>query len=375
MKILHILGARPQFVKYAAVEAAITRRSSQDGLINKLIHTGQHYDYCLSKIFFDELRIKEPEYHLDVGSGKHGQQTALVLQRAEEVLCIERPALVVVYGDTNSTLGGALAAAKLHIPIAHVESGLRSFNKRMPEEINRVLTDHLSSFLFCPSETAVNNLEMEGINLGGHKGMHGAAFSSMPGGCRLPVVFNVGDVMYDTCLHALRIALERSAILTQLSLGVKRYDLLTLHRAENTDDIETLEELILFLNGATAARQVIFPMHPRMAKAYQLTRTKLGGHVKIIPPLGYFDLLMLLNNAGRLFTDSGGMQKEAYWLGVPCITLREETEWVETVSSGWNVLYKNYRGEHQPGIGRRNAYGDGAAAEHIVDVLLKRMNG
>jgi len=370
MKLLHILGARPQFIKYFPIQTAIKKKAAQYDLLNLLVHTGQHYDYRLSKIFFDELGIEAPAYHLGVGSGNHGEQTALVLQKVEEVLCIEKPDMVVVYGDTNSTLGGALAAAKLHITVAHIEAGLRSFNKQMPEEINRVLTDHLSSLLFCPSETAVNNLKNEGIKNNRRQDRHHEAILSNPVRDQKPLAINVGDVMYDMCRHTVRVAREKSCILNELSLAGKEYDLLTLHRAENTNNIDILEGMVYFLNEATAGRRVIFPMHPRMVKVYQQIRVKLADHVKIIEPLGYLDLLMLLNYAERVFTDSGGMQKEAYWLKVPCITMREETEWLETVSSGWNILYRDYRGRHHPNTDEVNAYGDGTAADRIVDMLL-----
>ena len=372
MKLLHIIGARPQFIKYFPVQEAILKEASRYPIENRLIHTGQHYDYLMSKVFFDELGIRPPDYHLEVGSGNHGQQTALVLQRVEDILLKEKPDVTIVYGDTNSTLGGALAASKLHIPIAHVEAGLRSFNKAMPEEINRILTDHVSAVLFCPSKSAINNLQKEGFTNIYNNG----DLAEVPLSCSLtpdhPLIMNVGDVMYDILLHALDLAKQKSCILTELALAEEDYALLTLHRAENTDDLKILETIIRFINDTTAGQTVIFPMHPRMIKVYGQARGKFAPHVRIIEPVSYFDLLMLLGHAARLFTDSGGMQKEACWLKVPCITIREETEWLETIQSGGNILYRNYQGFHQPKSEAVNAYGDGKAAEKIINTLLKR---
>lgn len=362
-KLLHIIGARPQFIKYFPLQQAIRRVAADRSIENKVVHTGQHYDYRMSKIFFDELGILEPDYHLEVGSGCHGRQTALVLQRVEEVLIDEKPDVVMVYGDTTSTLGGALAAAKLHIPVAHVEAGLRSFNKRMPEEVNRVLADHISTYLFCPSETAVTNLRREGFL------SENTQADEIPSADH-PFVAQVGDVMYDMLLLASRYAEDRSRILDELKIETNAYDLLTLHRAENTDDPRRLEEIIAFVNEITTQRSVIFPMHPRMSKAYAGVHKSFADNVRIIEPLGYFDLVMILKNASRLLTDSGGMQKEAYWLQVPCVTLRDETEWVETIQSGWNILYRNYRNERQMRK-KTEVYGDGHAADKIIHSLLE----
>jgi UDP-N-acetylglucosamine 2-epimerase len=368
VKLLHIIGARPQFIKYFPIQQASARAMGSIGLdlngsplSSVLVHTGQHYDYRLSQIFFDELGIRPPDYHLEVGSGTHGRQTAVVLQRTEEVLIKEKPDIVVVYGDTNSTLGGALAAAKLHIPVAHVEAGLRSFNKKMPEEINRLLTDHISTYLFCPSETSVENLRREGFT------------TASPPTPDNSGVFLVGDVMYDMVLLALGLAKEKSDILNHLNLEPKGYDLLTLHRAENTDDPRRLGEVITFINEVTVQTPVIFPMHPRMANSYAAVPMKFAENVRFIEPLGYFDLLTAMKNSRRLLTDSGGMQKEAYWLQVPCITLRDETEWVETVQSGWNILWREYRDSHHPG-GQAPTYGDGKASEKIIKTLLSEDN-
>lgn len=358
LKLLHIIGARPQFIKYFPIQQAMDRPQYKTTAFSSvLVHTGQHYDYQMSQVFFDELGIRPPDYHLEAGSGNHGKQTALVIQKSEDVLLKEKPDIVVVYGDTNSTLGGALAAAKLHIPVAHIEAGLRSFNKKMPEEINRVLTDHISSYLFCPSQVAVDNLAAESI---ASKAVN-----------HEPYVFIVGDVMYDVLLHALSIANKKSKILGHLNLNPKQYNLLTLHRAENTDDAEQLDAIIEFVNDISLKTPAIFPMHPRMAKAYAGAKKHFHDHIRIIDPLGYFDLLMVLKNANCLLTDSGGMQKEAYWLHVPCITLREQTEWIETVQSGWNILWRDYRGLHQT-ADKTDAYGEGHAAHKIIEALIER---
>jgi len=380
VKLLHIVGARPQFIKYFPVQLAMDLAHSQSNtvsFVSVLVHTGQHYDYRMSQIFFEELGIRSPDYHLNVGSGSHSQQTALVQERTEKVLLKESPDIVVVYGDTNSTLGGALAAAKLHISVAHVEAGLRSFKKRMPEEINRVLTDHISTYLFCPSETAVENLLREGFSVSKNP----EPSPCLPQNAKFqdpihkdidhPWIFHVGDVMYDMLLYALSIAKEKSSILHQLDIETKGYDLLTLHRAETTDDLQRLEEVISFVNEVSAQFPVIFPIHPRMAKIYAGVHKPFTENVRIIDPLGYFDLLIVLKNARRLMTDSGGMQKEAYWLQTPCITLRDETEWVEIVKSGWNILWHDYRGEHHP-QDQPHAYGDGHAAKKIIKTLLQR---
>lgn len=361
MKLLHVLGARPQFIKYRPIQDAVRRLAERAPVTNEVVHSGQHYDYRMSQIFFDELGLAEPDYHLEVGSGSHARQTALLLERAEAVVAESRPNWVVVYGDTNTTLGAALAAAKLHVPVAHVEAGLRSRNKRMPEEINRILVDQISSILFCPSRSAVENLRNEG--LGG-----GEAADTDPDIDRPRVVMS-GDVMYDALLAAGAIADERSRILDELRLDDTPYALLTLHRAETTDGPDALDRIITFVNDVTAGQPVIFPVHPRMASICAGSLSRFGSHVRIIEPLGYFDLLRLLKSASRVLTDSGGLQKEAYWLQVPCITLRDETEWIETVESGWNVLYRNYPGRAP--AARNDAYGDGHAADLIVGALWR----
>ena len=311
MKIASIVGARPQFIKCAPLSRELRKWHQEI-----IIHTGQHYDYEMDKLFFEELEIPIPDYNLGVGSGTHGYQTGEMLKKIEPVLIQEKPDLVLVYGDTNSTLAGALAAAKLQIKVGHVEAGLRSFDKSMPEEINRLLTDHCSDLLFCPTQTAVNNLNKEHILDGVHM---------------------TGDVMADALLYAKEIA-EKSKILDELGLKSKGYLLSTIHRQSNTDNQENLRSIVdAFCEiGGT----IVLPLHPRTEKSlkeYNLY-DRLWGKVKLVRPLGYPDFLKLLTNAGKVLTDSGGIQKEAYILGVPCITLRENTEWVETVADGWNVL-------------------------------------
>jgi len=364
MKIISIVGARPQFIKTAAVSRAIDRhniQSSNDQITEFLVHTGQHYDYNMSRVFFEQLEIRPPKYNLGVGSGKHGEMTGAMLGSIESVLLEEKPDCVLVYGDTNSTLAGALAATKLHIPVVHVEAGLRSFNRRMPEEINRVLTDHIANMLFCPTATAVRNLEKEGITKG---------------------VFEVGDVMYDAFLAYKSLAQERSAILSQLGLTPLTYCLATVHRQENTDDIERLLNIFAaFAKLATAECQIILPLHPRTQKALENGNASpvSNPHVRLIDPVSYLDLIALESQAKAIFTDSGGVQKEAYFAKVPCVTLRDETEWIETVEAGWNYLggantqkiVKAFQ-EAADSIpnGQPNFYGNGEAAKLIVKHLI-----
>ena len=325
------------------------------------MHTGQHYDHGMSQIFFDELDISEPDLNLGVGSGSHGWQTGQMLVRIEEVLLEEKPDYVVVYGDTNSTLAGALAAVKLHIPVAHVEAGLRSFNREMPEEHNRVVADHCSDLLFCPTQTAVDNLAREGIATGVHL---------------------VGDTMYDAVLQFSSIARKRSTILEDLGLESKTYLLTTIHRPYNTDIPENLRNI--FQAFDEIGEIIVFPAHPRTSKKIAALESSFSqelvpGNIKIIEPVGYLDMLVLEENARLILTDSGGMQKEAYFFGVPCITLRPETEWVETVESGWNVvagadilaIVEGYqRAINSPPTNRPNLYGDGNAAQHILEHII-----
>ncbi len=380
MKVTHIVGARPQFIKYFPISSAIKKFNGhfpENCIKDILIHTGQHYDYAMSKIFFNKFGIKEPDYHLGVGSGLHGEQTGKIIQKVEEVLINEKPDIVMVYGDTNSTLGGALAAAKHHIPIAHIEAGLRSFNKYMPEEINRILTDHVSTFLFCPSKTAVKNLMNEGFKNLLYGGeilpvdycLQGTDVGSTKKDSNNPFVLNIGDVMYDILIYAIEIAEKHPIILEQLQLTPKNYYLLTLHRAENTDNMERLEEIIGFVNDISGDKTIIFPIHPRTRKVYGNAKKRFVENVKIVEPVDYFDILMLLKTSALILTDSGGLQKEAYWLKIPCITLRDETEWMETVQGGWNILYKDYNGSHNLKDVNGTYYGDGKAAERIVYLI------
>jgi UDP-GlcNAc3NAcA epimerase len=348
MKVISIVGARPQFIKAAKVS-----QSLRDQHTEVLVHTGQHYDYEMSQIFFEELGLPEPDVNLGIGSGSHGRQTGQILICLEEVLLAEKPDWVLVYGDTNSTLAGALAAAKLHIKVAHVEAGLRSFNRVMPEELNRVVTDHLSELLFCPSQTAVDNLTTEGIKRGVHL---------------------VGDVMADVLEFAKRHSQDRSEILKRLNLTERGYLLATVHRAENTNDIQRLDNILTAFD--TLNEPLIFPVHPRTRKTIEALAYTPAAHVQLIEPVSYLDMVRLSQSARLILTDSGGLQKEAYWLGVPCITLRDETEWVETVEAGWNVVVgANVARIVQlvetfpPPISHPALYGDGHAAERIVQTL------
>jgi len=375
LKIVTIVGARPQFIKAAAVSRAINALNKGKRQIREiLVHTGQHYDYLMDKVFFEELKLPKPNYHLRAGSGSHAKQTELMLERIEAVFQKEKPDVVIVYGDTNSTLAGALAAAKLSIPVAHVEAGLRSYNRNMPEEINRLLTDHLSTFLFCPTHRAVLNLLKEGIKDG-----------------RTRIVKNVGDVMYDSILYYSKIAEEKSTILRDLNLyfstpnselRTQNYYLATLHRAENTDDPKKLKSLFEALNEIGEKTPVILPLHPRtkkMMKVYHLSSE--SKNIKSIEPVSYLDMLQLEKNAKAILTDSGGIQKEAYWLRVPCFTLREETEWLETVGSGWNILVGFEKEKIVEEVTRfrkkgplrlkSTSFGDGRAGEKIFQILRK----
>jgi len=396
MKLVNVVGARPQFIKVAPILKVIVQYNEEhpgQPIQEVLVHTGQHYDYEMSGVFFEELGLKAPDYHLGVGSGTHGYQTGEMLKRIEEVLLKEKPDLVVVYGDTNSTLAGALAAAKLHIPVAHVEAGLRSYNKKMPEEINRVLTDHVSTFLFCPTETAVENLRREGftniLNDGELISYPANPYHVPPA----PLVINVGDVMYDAALMYLELAEEKSKILDEIGLKPKEYALATIHRAENTDDPKRLKAI--FQGLATIAQEglpVLVPLHPRTRRT--LSRLSAPSPLcssapllKIIGPVSYLDMLVLEKNARVILTDSGGVQKEAFFFQVPCVTLREETEWVETVEAGWNVLVgcDPDRIRQTASLPHSSAplppcttgswpYGDGRAAERIVALMVEQDN-
>ncbi len=362
MKIVTVVGARPQFIKAAAVARALRAHNDHAGSVAEcirdiLIHTGQHYDYLMSQVFFEELGLAAPDYNLEVGSASHGAQTGMMLARIEEVLLKVEPDWVIVYGDTNSTLAGALASTKLHIPVAHVEAGLRSFNRRMPEETNRVLTDHIASLLLCPTETAVRHLAAEGITRGVHL---------------------TGDVMYDSLMHYLPLAEQRSTILRDLA-PTPPFALCTIHRAENTDDPSRLGGILMALNRLAAdGLPVVLPLHPRTRK--RLDRNgSFAPHrgLHVVNPVSYGDMLVLTKHAQVVLTDSGGLQKEAYLLGVPCVTLRDETEWIETVEAGWNILTGTdpdkivaVAGQIAPSPAACTLYGDGHASERIIKILL-----
>jgi UDP-GlcNAc3NAcA epimerase len=370
IKIAHIVGARPQFIKCAPLLRSLNKYHKVFKSV--IIHTGQHYDYSMSEIFFRELGVASPDYHLGVGSGSHGQQTGQILQKAAEVLSRVKPAACLVYGDTNSTLGGALAAAKLQIPVIHVEAGLRSYDKSMPEEINRVLTDHLSALLLCPTENAVANLKKEGfdqiINTGK---LLGLSTSSLKIALNLnqPQVANVGDVMFDALLFAAGLAEEKSNILARSGLLEKQYAVLTIHRAENADNQEKLDQLLQFTVKAAAGLPLVFPVHPRTLKNLKKLKSKYTHAIRFTDPCGYFDMLKLIRHSALVFTDSGGLQKEAFWLGVHCVTLREQTEWIETVRGGGNVLYRDYRKGRRWLKNKAAYYGDGQAAEKIAKII------
>ena len=348
-KVLTVVGARPQFIKAAVVSRALTA----NGVAEELVHTGQHFDANMSDVFFSELEIPAPAHHLYIGGGSHGQNTGRMIEAIERVLTQERPDWVLVYGDTDSTLAGALAAVKLHIPVAQVEAGLRSFNRRMPEEINRVLTDHAASLLFAPTETAVGLLADEGIS--------GDAVQC------------VGDVMFDAALFYGAKAEAASSVLASLGLQPKSYALATVHRADNTDDPRRLRGI---LEGfAQFGGDIVLPLHPRTRNRLSAAGLTPPGNVRLIDPVGYLDMVMLEKNASLVATDSGGVQREAFFHRVPCVTLREETEWTELVEAGWNRLAApadsaSVAQAMTAARGSRGApvalYGDGNAAEKIA---------
>jgi UDP-GlcNAc3NAcA epimerase len=367
IRIATVVGARPQFIKAASVSRAVKAFNEAGGPVQvdeRILHTGQHYDEGMSQVFFDELHIPRPEVNLEVGSGSHGQQTGAMLERLERVFREMQPDWVLTYGDTNSTLAGALAAVKLHIPVAHVEAGLRSFNRRMPEEINRVVADHVSTILFCPTPVAVRNLTTEGITRGVHQ---------------------VGDVMYDSVLFNLGLAQRSSRVLERLGLEPKSFYLATVHRPENTDVPERLRGILTAFQGIN--RPIVLPLHPRTQKTLGAGLAEVAANVRIIEPVGYLDMLTLEKNARLILTDSGGIQKEAYWFGVRCVTLRDETEWVELVEAGCSRLVGadpgailsavadfESGGTQPPQSSCGDLYGDGHCAEKIVQILARGAN-
>ncbi len=350
MKIASIVGARPQFIKAAVIGKAIAKRSEAEEIV---IHTGQHYDENMSKIFFDELEIKKPDFNLGVGSASHAVQTAKMLIEIEKVLLDVKPDWVVLYGDTNSTIAGSLAAAKIHIRTAHVEAGLRSFNMRMPEEINRILTDRISNVLFAPTQNAMNLLAKEGLSTN-------AILS--------------GDVMFDSILFYEKLAEEKYSL--EEIIDLNEFYLATVHRAENTDIPERLQNIFEAFSELDAP--VVVPLHPRTRKL--LDGVKYSDNVKIIEPVSYLKMVLLLKHSKKVLTDSGGLQKEAYFLKKPCVTLRDETEWIETLEGNWNFIVGANKEKILEKIAvndfaeQSNAFGDGKAGEKIVDELIKRQS-
>lgn len=353
-KILTIVGARPQFVKAAALSRAL----KNIGIEEVLVHTGQHFDENMAEIFFRQMNIPQPKYNLGINSLSHGAMTGRMLEEIEKVLLSEKPSAVVVFGDTNSTLAGALAASKLHIPVAHIEAGLRSFNMKMPEEINRILTDRISNYLFCPTEVAIKNLKAEGFD-----------------NFDISIV-NSGDVMYDVALYYSRFSGERSTIISDLGLNEKPFLLTTLHRQENTDDLERLNAIISALNLLTKDFQIILPVHPRTRKILKNENVKLN--FEPIDPVGYFDMIELLKHCKMVITDSGGVQKEAFFFGKHCLVTRDETEWTELVDLHYNFMVgadTNKIVTTVSEVAKASAkfdvkpYGEGNAAEKIALIL------
>ena len=362
MKILSVVGARPQFIKASFLSQGLRGR----GINEILVHTGQHYDFEMSEVFFKELNLPFPEYYLGVGSGLHGEQTGKMMIKLEEVVLKEEPDLIIVYGDTNSTLAGALVGAKLKIPIAHVEAGLRSFNKNMPEEINRILTDHISTVLFAPTETAIKNLRNEGIIKG---------------------VYKVGDIMFDVAKESIQ-RIDEEKVLNKYGLKQKKYILVTIHRAESTDLKENLNTIIEALKEISEKGiKLIFPIHPRTKKALETFNIKIDKNENflLISPVSYFEMLVLEKNSKLIITDSGGVQKEGYFFKVPCIIPRNETEWIELIDSGWNVLsgidknkiIENSLSLYFNGSGEKEwlpFYGEGKTAENIINIIKEEFD-
>ncbi|MBS4012377.1 MAG: UDP-N-acetylglucosamine 2-epimerase (non-hydrolyzing) [Bacteroidetes bacterium] len=347
-KIITIVGARPQLIKAAPLSLKLKERFEE-----VIVHTGQHYDYELSDIFFNELKIPHPKYNISVGSKSHGHQTGIMLIEIEKILLEEKPDIVIVHGDTNSTIAGALAAVKLHIPLAHNEAGLRSFNRLMPEEHNRVVTDHVADILFVPGENAVKNLAKEGI---------------------VKNVYNVGDVMFDSILLFEKLS-GNSKILDELKVAPKNFYLSTIHRAENTDNISNL--VSIFTAFSKLDKKIILPLHPRTKGRIESNNIAIPGNVKVIQPAGYIDMITLMKNAEVILTDSGGIQKEAFYLKTPSVTLRNETEWIETIQLGWNLLAGADTERILESIDLvkkaekfdKPVYGNGNTSEKIVEVL------
>jgi len=350
LKIITVLGARPQFIKTCILSQLLRFKHNEI-----MIHTGQHYDYNMSNIFFNELQIPKPDYNLCIGSGNHGFQTGNMLIKLEDIYLKEKPDLIIVYGDTNSTLSGALCASKLLIPVAHIEAGLRSFNINMPEEQNRLLTDHISTLLFVPTNTAKSNLRSEGI---------------------VDHVYNVGDIMFDTLIKFKYIAEKKSQIIEKLNCSINNYIVATIHRAENTNDVNRLKGIIEALNECN--ENIVLPLHPRTKKCIKDNGILVSGKIKVIEPIGYLDMLQLETHCKKIVTDSGGIQKEAYLMKKPCVTLRDETEWIETIECGWNELVGTDKYKIIEAIvnipfekAHPALFGDGNTSEKIVEIINK----
>lgn len=351
MRVLTVVGARPQFIKATLLSLELEAR----GIEECLVHTGQHYDYNMSKVFFQQLRLKDPDFYLDVGSASHAVQTAEIMKRLEPIVVDMKPDWVVVFGDTNSTLGGALVASKLGVPLAHVEAGLRSFNRRMPEEINRVVADHLADAHFAPNELAARQLKDEGI--------HGQ-------------VEIVGDLMIDLLEQVKSLLPERPDILKRFHLRNGEFAVVTIHRASNTDDEQAFHRIVIALRSL--GMSVVFPVHPRTRPLVERYQVGTSDNIVCCDPLSFIEMIALQRESRVILTDSGGVQKEAYALAVPCVTLRDETEWVETLENGWNVLtgsntalIEEAARRPKPSIAPLRRYGDGTAGRRIVDALCK----
>lgn len=378
MKIITIVGARPQIIKAAAISRAIAARNMVEEII---IHTGQHYDDNMSEIFFRELGIPLPNINLKVGSGSHGEQTAIMIEKIEKVLIEEKPNAIVVYGDTNSTLATAVAASKIHVPIVHVEAGLRSFNKKMPEEVNRIMCDHVSTLLFSPTNTGLSNLINEGFNL------NSDGNATMDN----PQIYHCGDVMYDNSIYFSALSDKQSNLINDLGIEENKFILSTVHRNDNTDNVENLQNIFQsFIEiGQMYQLPIILPLHPRTSKMMEkilpkelLIKIRESKYIRIIPPASFLDIISLEKNCKLVITDSGGVQKEAYFFKKPCIILRPQTEWVEIVETGSAVItdankqkiisavadfFSNKKLDFPP------VFGDGKAAEFIVDEITKQL--
>lgn len=381
MKIITIIGARPQIIKAAALSRAIKNKFS-DKIKEIIVHTGQHYDENMSQVFFDELNIPHPDYNLNVGSGSHGKQTALMIEKIEDILLKEKPNAIILYGDTNSTLAGAIAASKIHVPVVHIEAGLRSFNKAMPEEINRILCDHVSTLLFSPTSTGYKNLVNEGFK----------EKNSPPYNTDNPKIFHCGDVMYDNSLYFSSIAEQKTTILKQFNLSEGNFILATIHRNNNTDDPLRLEALFSAINSIATKNKIkiIIPLHPRTSKLLEINLSKKlfetvtkNQWVKIIPPVSFLEMIALEKNTMLVMTDSGGVQKEAFFFKKPCIILRSETEWIELVNCGSakicdadekKIIETFEYFNSAKNLGFPSVFGDGAASEFICERMLQYLN-